>query len=94
MATLAHLQQYSAVRSLQQQKPRHPKQPPLPPGEADIVYTAVYKQKLNHYKEALNHYEQYIDQLLSEQSAQLIKIIYNVDDIVSYLQTLSKLANF
>ena len=48
-----------------------------------LVHTAVYKQKLNQYNEALKHHEQYIDQLLSEQAAELTKIIINVDTTVN-----------
>ena len=85
VATSSHLQQFSAVRKLtrdlQQQGPRYPIQPKLSPCEAGtptkrIVFTAVYKQKFTQYEEALNNYEHCIDQLLSEQSAEVgVKIL-------------------
>ena len=84
VATSPHFQQYSAVRQLthdlQQKKPRHPKRPQLPHGEADtpfrrIVHTAVYKQKLLQYNNNLKFYENYIDELLEQTAAGLIKLL-------------------
>ena len=83
------------TRALQQQKHhRHPKRPKLPAGETGtptkrIVHTAVYKQNVNQYNEAL---KQYIDQLLSDQATELIKITNFVDAIVINLQTSAQLA--
>ena len=95
VATSSHLQQYSAVRQLtndlQQRKPRHPKRPQLPPGEAGtpvrkIVHTTVCKQKLNQYNHTLELFEIHIDELLKQTTAELDNIITNVDSIVNKLQ--------
>ena len=95
VATSSHIQQYSAVRRLtqdvQQRKPRHPKLPQLPSGEAEtpvqrIVHTAVYKQKLHQYNQTSKLYEYYLDELLKRTTAEPKKIITNVDSIVTKLQ--------
>ena len=103
VARLSHHQQLSVVRQLtqdlQQRKPRHPKRPQLPPGEAGtltkrIVDTAIYKQKLNHHKNALKLYELYNNQLLYEQATELDKITNIVNAIVNKSQIPSKSAKF
>ena len=114
VATSTHLQQYSAVRQLtddlQQRKPRHPKSPQLPPGEAGtpvrrIVHTAIYKQKLQQYNNILKLYENYIFELLKQTTAELDKIIdvdsnesktTNVNSVVNKLKPphVSKLHHF
>ena len=84
LATSPHLQQYSAVRQLthdlQLRKPRHPKRPQLPAGEAGtsvrrIVHTAVYKQKLFQCNQTLKLYEDRIDELLQQTTTDFDKII-------------------
>ena len=91
VATSPRLQQYSAVRQLihdlKQRKPRHPKRPQLPPGEAGtpvrkIFHTAVYKQKILQYNNTLKLLENYIDELLKQTTAEHDKIITNIDSVV------------
>ena len=76
---------------MQQRKPRHPKRPQLPPGEAGtpvrrIVHTAVYKQKLQNYNYTLKLYENHINELLKQTTTELDKSITNVHSIVNKLQ--------
>ena len=91
VATSSYLQQYAAVRQLtndlQQKKPRHPKCPQLPPGEEGtpvirIVHTAIYKQSFNQCHNTLKPHENYIDEVLNQTTAELDKIITNVDSVV------------
>ena len=68
------------THDLQLRKPRLPKRPQLPPGEAGtpvrrIVHTAVYKQKLFQYNETLKLYDAHIDELLQQTTTELEKII-------------------
>ena len=104
-ATSPHLQQYSAIRQLthdlQERKPRHPKRPQLPPGEAGtpvrrIVHTAEYEKNLLQYNTTLKLCENYIDELLKQTTAELDKIITNVDSVVNKLKPppVSKLRQF
>ena len=78
---------------MQLRKPRHPKRPKLPPGEAStpvrrIFHTAVHKQKLSQYIQTLKLYEDQNDELLKQTTADFDKIINNK------LQPPSKLRKF
>ena len=93
VAASSHLQQFSAVRQptrdLQRIKPRHPKRPQLPPGEAGTpttrnLHTAAYKQSIPQYNYALKLNELYLNQILTEQAAEIDKIIQNVTTLVNH----------
>ena len=65
----------------------------MPPGEAGtpvrrIVYTAVYKQKLLQYNNTLKLNDNYIDELLKQTTAELDKLITDVDSVVNNLKPL------
>ena len=84
------------TRDLQKREPRHPKRPQLPPGEARtptkrIVHTVVYKRKK---LSTLKLYELYLKQLLTEQAAELDKIVKVVNVLGNHFTPPSKLTKF
>ena len=83
---MSHLQQLSAARQLtrdlQKRKQRHQKRNKLPSSKAGIPtkrthcrLQAKIQYKKTQYNDALNLYELYLNQLLTEQAAELDKHI-------------------
>ena len=77
------------ICDLKKKKPRHPKRPQLPPGEAGtptkrIVHIAVYKPKLQQKNNYIKFYEQFLNQLLVEQAAELDIIIKKMNTSITH----------